>query len=274
MDSVRKLLSKISVESIKMELMKTAYGNRDTYMARRDPRVLMIWYLVFGLLPWFTFNKTILFGLLLFVTIIAIFSKVSPLIITLLCLGIIGEIGYIAVIAFFFGGDLTAFMSLLTLTLKIVIMSVASIVVFASMDPEKFSDALLSFGVPGQFSFGVSYGYRMLPILIDEYQNIIHSYRLRGKTPVKQGFLKYRVIIYFVKISVKAFYPMILNTAKRTRTTVEALEVKGFTYSLENKEAKKIKLAYLKVRKDDWVFVAGSVCIVAIIMMAGQIYPA
>ena len=102
--------------------------------------------------------------------------------------------------------------------------------VFTSVDPEKFSDSLLSFGVPAKFGFGVSYGYRMLPILLEEYENIIHSFRLRGKKPAK-GLFYTRYLYYYAKMAVIAFYPMMLNTAKRTRTTVEALEVRGFSYS-------------------------------------------
>lgn len=57
-------------------------------------------------------------------------------------------------------------------------------------------------------------------------------------------------------MSVLAFYPMMLNTAKRTRTTVEALEVRGFSYTLENNIAKKLKLDYLKLTKYDGQFIA------------------
>ena len=59
---------------------------------------------------------------------------------------------------------------------------------FTSLNPEKFSDALLRMGFPAQFSFSVAYGYRILPTLFEEFQQIILSYRLRGKHRQKMAF--------------------------------------------------------------------------------------
>ena len=84
-------------------------------------------------------------------------------------------------------------------------------------------------GFPAQFSFSVAYGYRILPTLLEEFQQIILSYRLRGKAPAKNGILYWRKIVYFLIVFIRSFYPLILNTAKRSRTTVEALETKGFS---------------------------------------------
>ena len=46
-----------------------------------------------------------------------------------------------------------------------------------------------------------------------------------------------------------------LNTAKRSRTTVEALELKGYRYANENKIVRKKKMASLMFKKDDLIFV-------------------
>ncbi|MGP4077490.1 energy-coupling factor transporter transmembrane component T family protein [Halobacillus sp. K22] len=273
MEFVSRLKKTYNLEWIKLELLKTAFGKKDSYMGKKDPRLIMIWYFIVSLLPWFTFNQTILVGLLVYTTVISLVSRVSPLIIGLLTIGVISELFYIIVLVLLFGGEWAAFSSLITFTMKITIMSIASIAAFASMDPEKLSDALLSFGVPAQFSFAVSYGYRMLPILLDEYQQIILSFRLRGKAPVNGGFLKWRTVYYYSKIVVKAFYPMMLNTAKKTRTTVEALEVKGFSYSLHNKEAKKQKLSHLKLKTQDYRFSLLSIAILLVIYAAGNYYP-
>src|SRR5699024_8002495 len=106
--------------------------------------------------------------------------------------------------------------------------SIASVSVFASMSPEKLSDGLLSLGLPAQFSFAVSYAFRMLPILLDEYHQIFQSYRLRGKTPEKHGFLKWRIIYYYVKVIIQSFYTMMINEEKPTRLKVKKKEVRGF----------------------------------------------
>ena len=67
------------------------------------------------------------------------------------------------------------------------------------------------------------------------------------------------------KILILAFYPLILNTAKRTRTTVEALEVKGFTYAIKDPKVKRIKLAYLKILPRDYIFITASALYVALL---------
>src|SRR5699024_12447300 len=115
-------------------------------------------------------------------------------------------------------------------------------------------DCLLSVNLPVQFSFAVSYAFHMLPILLDEYHQIFQSYRLRGKTPEKHGLLKWRIIYYYIKVIIQSFYPFMLNVAKRTRLTVEALEVRGFSYSLHNRAGKKQQLGYLKLGKHDYQF--------------------
>ena len=55
-----------------------------------------------------------------------------------------------------------------------------------------------------------------------------------------------------------------LNTAKRSRTTVEALEIKGYRYAAVNKEVRKMKLSSLKVTYDDMIFLAISFLWVAV----------
>lgn len=264
------LLDKLSVEQIKIELMRTAFGRQSTLLSRFDPRVLIGWYAVMAIVPWFISNKFILLGLLLPMAVLTLTARVSPLVLFILGIGLVSEIGYILVGSLLFGGSFAAVWPLMTLTLKLLVISLASIAVFSSMDPEKLSDALLSLGVPAQFSFGVSYGYRMLPILIEEYHHLFHSFRLRGRAPLTKGLFGWRAILYLGKTAVFTFYPLMLNTAKRTRTTVEALEVKGFTYALVSPDAKRLKLAYLRVRPVDMIFLAVSLLYMIALFGAGH----
>lgn len=257
------LWEKLSVERIKIELLRTAYGHSLTFLSRFDPRVLMFWYSFFAIAPWFIHDKLVLIGMLLAIALLTYTSKPNVLVLIVLALGLISDTAFVLIVALAFGGGWGAAWALSTLTLKLLIIALASIAVFSSMDPEKLSDALLSLGMPATFSFGVAYGYRMLPILIEEYNNLLYSYRLRGRSPARRGWLGWRSLVYTGKLSVLAFYPLILNTAKRTRTTVEALEVKGFTYAIHNPKVKQIKLAYLKVSPRDYVLLLVSAIYVA-----------
>ena len=74
-----------------------------------------------------------------------------------------------------------------------------------------------------------------------------------------------QLIIYQIKIIIHSFYPLMLNTAKRSRTTVEALEMRGYRYAATNKDVKKMKLSSLKITYDDLLFLAVSFLWMAII---------
>lgn len=259
MDYARKLTEKLTVEQVKIELLNTAYGNGDTFIAKLDPRTLFVWYGFFGIVPWFIHNIFILIGMFIFMLAITFLSRVSPLIWLILCLGLLGQGGYLLIISLFFGGNLTVINPLLILTLKLGVISLASISVFCSMEPDKLSNGLLKIGIPGQVSFSIAYGYRMLPTLIEEYHQVFQSFRLRGKAPEKHGFLYFHSIIYFCKIAVLSFYPLLLSVSKRARTTVEALETKGSFYGFNHPEVKRLKIAHLKIRKQDLYFLAFSI---------------
>lgn len=70
----------------------------------------------------------------------------------------------------------------------------------------------------------------------------------------------------------ESFYPLMLNTAKRARTTVEALELRGYRYAAQNKTARRIKLAGLHLTWDDGIFAAVSVLWVAVtVLLAGLV---
>ena len=47
------ILDKISIDFLRNQVLKNAYGNDDTVIAKLDPRILLVWYLFFGLVPWF-----------------------------------------------------------------------------------------------------------------------------------------------------------------------------------------------------------------------------
>ena len=70
---------------------------------------------------------------------------------------------------------------------------------------------------------------------------------------------------------IQSFYPLMLNTAKRSRTTVEALEIKGYRYAAKNPAVKKMKLSMLKVTRNDYIFAGVSICWVCISFVASHL---
>lgn len=260
------MLDKFSMDFLRNQVLKNAYGNDDTVIAKLDPRVLIGWYLFFGLIPWFSSNVIFLTGCFILVAITTVLAKVAGLVLFLFMLGVFSQTGYMFIVSLFFGGNAETILPLLVLTLKVATVSLASITVFSGLDPDRLSNGLMWFGCPERLSFSISYAYRMLPMLMEEFQNVLLSYRLRGKAPETTGFVgKVNYLSYQIKVIIHSFYPLMLNTAKRSRTTVEALEMKGYRYAATNKEVKKMKLSSLKITYDDMLFLAISFLWMAII---------
>ena len=277
MQSIKKKLSenildKLSMDFLRNQVLKNAYGNDDTFIAKRDPRILLVWYVFFALAPWFVDDLPFLLGCFVLVAVTTVMAKVAPLVLVLFCLGVFSQTGYLFVVSLLFGGNAQTVVPLLVLTLKVASVSLASITVFSGLDPDRLSNGLMWFGCPEKLSFSISYAYRMLPMLMEEFQNVLLSYRLRGNAPEHDTLAgKVRYLVYQIQVIIHSFYPLMLNTAKRSRTTVEALEIKGYRYAAVNKEVKKMKLATLKVTYDDLLFLAVSFLWMAVVIFAGSL---
>ena len=267
------ILDKFSIDFLRNQVLKNAYGNDDTVIARLDPRILLVWYLFFGLVPWFVNNLWFLMACFLLVLITTVLARVAGLVLLLFAVGVFTQTGYLLVVSFLFGGDASTIVPLLILTLKVATCSLASVTVFSGLDPDRLSNGLLWYGCPERLSFSISYAYRILPMLMEEFQNILLSFRMRGNPPAHERFWgKVKYLFYQIKVVMHAFYPLILNTAKRSRTTVEALEIKGYRYAAVNKAVKKMKLATLKVTYNDLLFLAVSFLWIAVSILLSTLF--
>lgn len=266
------VMDKVSIDFLRDQVLKNAYGNDDTPIAALDPRVLLLWYLFFGLVPWFLNDVAVLLGMFAFTAITTRMARVAPLVLFVFALGVFSQTGYMFVASLLFGGDLSTLAPLLVLTLKVATVSLASITVFSGLDPDRLSCGLLWFGCPERLSFSISFAYRILPILMEELQNILLSYRMRGRAPEHDTVMgKISWIVYQVKTIVQSFYPLMLNTAKRSRTTVEALELKGYRYASTNMKVLKIKLSTLHAGPREALFATVSVAWAALCFVAPHI---
>ena len=262
------VLDKLSMDFLRNQVLKNAYGNNNTVIAQLDPRILLLWYLFFGLAPWFVHQLWFLLASFLLVLVTTKLARMAGLVLFLFAVGVFSQTGYLLVVSLLFGGDASTVTPLLVLTLKVATCSLASVTVFSGLDPDRLSNGLMWYGCPERLSFSIAYAYRVLPMLMEEFQNILLSYRMRGNPPDSDtlwGKVKY--LCYQVKVIIHAFYPLMLNTAKRARTTVEALEIKGYRYAAVNKAVKKMKLSTLKVGYNDLLFLALSFLWMAVAML-------
>jgi energy-coupling factor transport system permease protein len=269
----RKDRNVLSVDWIKRELLRTAYATRGGLFAAMDPRAVVVWYLVMSIAPWFTHNITVLIGFFVLGILAVILARVGPLVLGLFTIGLVFEVFYLFIVSLLFGGDMETLIALASLSLKLGAISMFSMAAFVSLDPEKLSDALLWFRAPNLLAFGVSYGYRMLPILVDEFSTVFDGYRLRSAGPARPGILGWRMVIHWVTMAVKCFYPLMLNTAKSVRTTVEALEARGFTYAAENPAGRRIRLGYLQISARDILVLLATLVLLVALFWTGSEYP-
>jgi energy-coupling factor transport system permease protein len=307
-------LTDISVADIKVDLMRTAYDNDDALLNTFDPRVVLLWTVLFMIVPWLFYDTLPLAVMLGAAFVLAALSQVSKYLLALLLFGQVTNVGFFVVIVPLIGGAVTAagylganasrvIEGLLALDLsvlaeagsilvvaagrgidtaltsqevgfdavgavvpfflKLTIISVISLAVFSAMSPQKISKGMLRLGVPRQLTFAIAYGYRMMPLLVEEYHALINSFRLRSKVPENEGLLRWRYFYYLLKLSIKAFYPLIFNVAKRARVTVEAMETKGFARSLDDPESRALRTDGMLIRPRDVSFVFGSLLFTA-----------
>ena len=229
-------LDKVSIDYLRNQVLKNAYGNDDTPIARLDPRVLLIWYLFFGLVPWFLGDVVTLLGMFIFCAATTRLARVAPLVLFVFALGVFSQTGYLLIVSILFSGSIDALIPLLVMTLKVTTCSLASITVFSGLDPDRLSNGLLWFGCPERLSFSISFAYRILPIMFEELQNILLSFRMRGpraraRDTRWQGPL--------ARVPGEDHHPIVsirscLTWQSAPRTTVEALELKGYRYASTN----------------------------------------
>jgi energy-coupling factor transport system permease protein len=263
-------IAKLSIQKLKQEILNATYGNRDIFLATVDPRIILVWYAIFAITPWFFYDRTILVGFLIIVICTALWARINRLLLFLLVFGVLSDIIGWTITSLLFCGNLTTFWALSPLLLKLVIVSMASLTAFSALDPDRLADALLLLKTPDQIAFAVSYAYRMLPILVSEYVNLIHTLRNRTKPPSKGYFYRLRTLQYYLRLIVRAFYPMILNTAIRTRLVVECLELRGFTYAMQNSVSRDLRVKYLRIRAIDISFISITILLWFIVVQIGM----
>ena len=89
------LLDKFSMEFLRSQVLKNAYGNDDTVIAALDPRILIVWYLFFGLVPWFVDALPFLLGCFLLVMVTTLLARVAGLVLFLFGVGVFSQTGYL-----------------------------------------------------------------------------------------------------------------------------------------------------------------------------------
>ena len=224
------------------------YLGRGSWLARRDPRVLIlavlffiftvlqVWdaRLVFGLLiisvlyyrtaaiPWSQIrrNWTVVFlfiGMLVFVNMLVAGGNVEAL-----------PEGELDVLFYFplLGTPISAQSVSLAVTQFLRYLSMATIgfpVAFA-IAPSDFGVAFRRLGVPEKFAFGIDLTFRFLPSLAADFQSTVDAQRIRGFdwSAGASGFLSR------VRRSTPVIVPTVVNAIAGAEDTIDAMDLRGF----------------------------------------------
>ena len=208
------------------QVLKNAYGNDDTVIAGLDPRILLIWYLFAGIVPWFVSNLWFLMGCFILVLVTTWMARVAGLVLLLLsfAVGVFSQTGYLLIVSLFFGGECVYCRPAADSDVESGDLLTGVDHGFFGLDPDRLSNGLMV-RLPRAALFSISYAYRVLPMLMESFR--AYCSIVCGKSSESESlFGKIKYLCYQVKVIIHAFYPLMLNTAKRSRTTVEALEIK------------------------------------------------
>ena len=74
------ILDKLSMDFLRNQVLKNAYGNDDTAIAALDPRILLAWYLFFGIVPWFVNDIPFLLGCFILVMATTMMARIAGLV--------------------------------------------------------------------------------------------------------------------------------------------------------------------------------------------------
>src|SRR5699024_6132666 len=85
------ILDKISMDFLRNQVLKNAYGNDDTVIAALDPRILLAWYVFFALVPWFLNDLPFLIGCFLLVAVTTLMARVAGLVLFLFVVGVFSQ---------------------------------------------------------------------------------------------------------------------------------------------------------------------------------------
>ena len=88
----RKTHDVLSVDWIRLELLRTAYSTRGGLFSRMDPRIVLAWYLLMAIAPWLTHDTGVLLVLFALGVVSVALARVGPLVLGLFLIGLLGNV--------------------------------------------------------------------------------------------------------------------------------------------------------------------------------------
>ena len=224
------------------------YLGRGSWLARRDPRVLVLVIALFIFTVLQVWDGRVVFGLLLIAIAYyrsagipwrhirrnwaVVFAFIGLLVVvnTIVTGGDVQGTPVERLHVFFLmpvlGTPISAESLALAVTLLMRYLAMATIgfpLAFA-VAPSDFGVTFARLGVPEKFAFGIDLTFRFLPSLAADLQTTIDAQRIRGYDPSagKGGFLSK------VRKAVPVLVPTVVNAVAGAEDTIDAMDLRGF----------------------------------------------
>ena len=209
---------------------------KDTWVHRLDPRVKLLYILVFCTIPLFFTDAKYVLACGLLVVPVWLSAKIDPRPIRALLWAAV-VFGLVTVLfSTFYNYDYPdnkvlldlGFMratkigltSGITLGIRAVIPYVVALLLICTTDPAQLAKAMMKMHMPMSVSFMMMGALRMFPLVSSEMSNVSTAQTIRG---VEKGGFKKTFNAFKLAVT-----PLMINSLRKSRTTGLAVESKGF----------------------------------------------
>ena len=260
------------------------YLGRGSWLARGDPRVLILVVVLFIFTVLQVWDARLVFGLLVLAVVyyrsagiawsqirrnwavVFLFIGLLVTVNTIVAGGDVQEMQLKDTHVLFhlplIGTPVSAESSSLMVTLLMRYLAMATIgfpVAFA-VAPADFGVAFRRLGVPDKFAFAIDLTFRFLPSLAADFQTTVDAQRIRGFdwSAGKTGFLSR------LGRSVPVVVQTVVNAIAGAEDTIDAMDLRGFG------TGKRTWLRQLAFDRTDWLVIAGFLALLVAATIAGH----
>jgi energy-coupling factor transport system permease protein len=261
------------------------YLGRGSWLARRDPRVLILVVVLFIFTVLQVWDARLVFGLLVLAVlyyrsagipwaqirrnwaVVFLFIGVLVIVNTIVAGGDVQEMQVEQTHVLFhlplLGTPVSAesLSLMVTLLMRYLAMATIGFPVAFAIAPSDFGVAFRRLGVPDKFAFAIDLTFRFLPSLAADFQTTVDAQRIRGFdwSAGKTGFLSR------LRRSVPVVVPTVVNAIAGAEDTIDAMDLRGFG------TAKRTWLRRLAFDRQDWLVIAFFAGLLVAATVAGNV---
>jgi energy-coupling factor transport system permease protein len=260
------------------------YLGRGSWLARRDPRVLILVVVMFIFSVLQVWDGRVVFALLLLAVAYYRSASIPWRYIRRNWAVVFVFIGSLVVVNMLIAGGATAEVTIeeahvlfrvpilgtpvsaeslslaVTLFLRYLSMATIGFPVAFAVAPSDFGVAFHRLGVPEKFAYGIDLTFRFLPSLANDFQTTVDAQRIRGFdwAAGKAGPLAR------LRRSVPVVVPTVVNAIAGAEDTIDAMDLRGFG------TGKRTWLRHLKFNRGDWMVIGFFLALLIAITVAGR----